>query len=137
MTFMRYDLTQLVSLNHLLRRIDQTVSFKMIAQRYRELVKQTGRKGYGVEVGIKSLYLQFHYDLPDRGMEERLRDDMAFRWFCGLNLEEETPDHTYFCRIRQVLGTKRIGEIFSRIVQKAKDKGTQTYLPASRNGFCG
>ena len=77
----------------------------------------------GLAVGIQCLFLQFYYDLSDREMENRLRDDLAFRWFCGIGLEEETPDHTFFCRIRKDLGTKRIGQAFKNIMQKSEEKG--------------
>ena len=74
-------------------------------------------------MGIKCLFLQFFYDLSDREMENRLRDDLAFRWFCGISLEEETPDHTFFCRIRTILGARRVGPVFKNIMQKAQEKG--------------
>ena len=66
---------------------------------------------------IKSLFLQFYYDLSDRELENRLRDDLAFRWFCNISLDNETPDHTFFSRIRTTLGTKRIGQVFKNIMQ--------------------
>ena len=56
-------------------------------------------------------------------MENRLRYDLAFRWFCGISLEEETPDHTFFCRIRTILGARRVGQVFKNIMQKAEEKG--------------
>lgn len=123
MTIMKYDLDKLVRKDHVLRKIEQTVSFNKISRNYADLEKDTGRKGYGVEAGIRSLFLQFYYDLSDRQLEERLRDDLALRWFCGFTLDDETPDHSYFCRIRTCLGTERIGKIFEAINRKAEDKG--------------
>lgn len=121
--FMKYDLEKLVSGNHPLRKVLSIISFDGIAEGFKELLKDTGRKGYGVVFGIKCLFLQFFYDLSDRQMEERLRHDMAFRWFCGLTIEEETPDHSYFGRMRSILGTERIAVIFRAINEKAKSKG--------------
>ena len=120
MTFMRYDLEELVRENHVLRKINTLINFKILARNHKNLATTVGRKGYGVEVGIRSLLLQFYYDLSDRQLEERLTDDIAFRWFCGFNLDEATADHTYFCRIRKALGTKGIGDIFKRIVTESK-----------------
>ena len=64
--------------------------------RLKDLEKQLGRSGYGLDVGLKCMYLQFHYDLSDREMEQRLRFDIAFKWFCGFTAFETTPDHSYF-----------------------------------------
>lgn len=123
MTIFKYDLDALVRENHELRKADKAVSFQKISRKYIELKKETGRKGYGVEVGIKCLFLQFYYDLSDRQLEDRLRDDIGFRWFCRMDLNEQTPDHTFFSRIRKALGTKRIGQVFKNIKQKAEEKG--------------
>lgn len=48
---------------------------------------------------------------------------MSFRWFCGMSLDEQTPEHTFFARIRKAVGTKRIGQVFKNIMQKAEEKG--------------
>ena len=122
MTVMSYDLNALVRAGHELRKIDATVSFEKIARKYIELKTTVGRRGYGLVVGIKCLFLQFYYDLSDRELETRLRDDIAFRWFCGLTLDDQTPDHTFLCRIRTVLGARRVGQVFKNIVQKAQEK---------------
>lgn len=123
MTFLKYDLDLLVRPDHKLRRVNDLVSFIIISKRFSNLAKKLGRNGYGIEIGIKCLFLQFFYDLSDRQLEERLCDDISFRWFCGFTIKEKTPDHTYFCRIRNLLGTKNIGRIFHIINKKAKRNG--------------
>ena len=91
--------------------------------RLKDLEKQLGRSGYGLDVGLKCMYLQFHYDLSDREMEQRLRFDIAFKWFCGFTAFETTPDHSYFGRYRKLVGTKRIGKVFKGIVNRCKEQG--------------
>jgi len=58
-----------------------------------------------------------------RELEAQLRDSIALRWFCGLTIDDDTPDHTYFCRTRKVLGTDRIAKILFKINRQAKKKG--------------
>jgi transposase, IS5 family len=123
MLIFNYDLEKIVRKDHELRKIAQTVDFLKIARKFVELKTTVGRRGYGLDVGIKCVFLQFFYDLSDREMENRLRDDLAFRWFCGMPLDDETPDHTFFCRVRDVLGARRMGQAFKNIVQKAEEKG--------------
>lgn len=118
----QYDLEKIISKEHYLRKVQMVVDFGKISRKYLELRTTVGRQGYGLEVGIKCLFLQFSYDLSDRGLEDRLRHDMAFRWFCGISLDGQTPDHTFFTRIRKTLGTKRIGQVFKNIMQKAEEK---------------
>lgn len=123
MTFIKYDLETLVRQNHVLRKVNEIIFFKEIANQFKDLEIGAGRDGYGLEVGIKTIFLQFFYDLSDREMEWNLSDDMAFRWFCCFSIEEKTPDHSFFGRIRKLLGTKRIGQIFELINKKASKQG--------------
>lgn len=123
MLIFTYDLEKIISLDHELRKVAKVVDFVKIARKFTELASTLGRRGYGLDVGIKCLFLQFFYDLSDRELESRLRHDMAFRWFCGMKLDEATPDHTFFCRVRQILGARRIGQAFKNIMQKAEEKG--------------
>ncbi len=123
MTIFKYDLNVIVRTDHELRKVSAVVDFGKIARKYVELKTVLGRKGYGLGVGIQCLFLQFYYDLSDREMENRLRDDLAFRWFCGIGLDNETPDHTFFSRIRTTLGARRVGQVFKNISQKAEEKG--------------
>lgn len=123
MTFMRYELEDLVCPDHRLRKIKEVIDFGVISKSFSDFEKQTGRKGYGVERGLESLFLQFYYDLSDREFEERIRDDMSFRWFCGFELKEQTPDHSFMSRFRKTLGTKRVGKLFNMIVKSSEAAG--------------
>ena len=60
----------------------------------------TGRPPYAAGVMIRALYLQMLYGLSDPGLEEALADKLSFRRFCGLGLDEATPDETTICRFR-------------------------------------
>ena len=123
MAFYDIDLKERIVGKHELWDIETLVGFSSLVYRLKDLETSVGRQGYGAEVGLRCLYLQFHYDLSDRELEKRLRFDQAFKWFCGFTAFQETPDHTYFCRFRKAVGTKRIGQIFKAIVKKSKKAG--------------
>jgi len=121
MAFLDMDLTEQVK-GHKLCKIQETVDLSSLVYRLKDLETDIGRHGYGLDVGLKALFLQFFYDLSDRQLEERLRYDLGFKWFCGFTAFEQTPDHSYFGRFRERVGTKRIGKLFKAIVNKAKEK---------------
>ena len=123
MSFCNYDLDKIVELDNELRRVDDIISFFELADEHRDLSNGLGRNGYGIETALRCLFIQFYYDLSDRQLEKRMRYDISFRWFCSFELSEETPDHTYFCRMRKTFGTRRIGQIFQAINIKAKESG--------------
>ena len=135
MLFLNYDLERIVRQDHPLREVARVVDFRHVAATFWKLLKTMGRRGYGLDIGIKCLFLQFWYDLSDRQLEERLKDDNGFRWFCGFGLEDQTPDHTYFGRIRTLLGAEKIGKIFRLIMDQTKEKkilrGVFTFVDAT------
>lgn len=63
----------------------------------------TGRPPYRALAMVRALLLQQWYGLSDPGLEEALSDRVSFRRFCGLALEEPTPDETTLCRFRLAL----------------------------------
>ena len=122
MSILDIDLNEQVKGTHELYDINKTVDLNSLLYRLKDLEKEMGRNGYGIDVGLRCLFLQFLYDLSDRQAEKELRFNIAYRWFCGFTAHEQTPDHSFFCRFRNLVGTNRIGKIFKSIVNKAKEK---------------
>ena len=50
---------------------------------------------------FKIVLLQQWYGLSDPSAEEAVRDRLSFRRFCGIPLDEGTPDHSSIWRFRQ------------------------------------
>ncbi len=121
MTFYDIDIKNQVGGQHELWEIERIIGFSSLCYRLKDLATGVGRNVFGIDVGIRALYLQFHYDLSDRELEKRVRFDIAFRWFCGFTAFEQTPDPTFFCRFRKWVGTKRIGLLFKAIVNRSKE----------------
>ncbi len=62
-----------------------------------------GAPAYPPLTMFKIVLLQQWYGLSDPGAEEAVRDRLSFRRFCGVPLDEETPDHASIWRCRQRL----------------------------------
>lgn len=71
---------------------------------------ETGRPPYRALAMFRALLLQQWYGLSDPGLEEALGDRVSFRRFCGLALDERTPDQTTICRFRNDLKAAGLGE---------------------------
>ena len=83
MAFQDFDLAEQVKGNHELWDINETVNLTSLLYRLKDLEKEVGRQGYGLDVGLRCLFLQFLYDRSDRQMERDLRFNIAYKWFCG------------------------------------------------------
>jgi transposase, IS5 family len=69
-----------------------------------------GRPSYPALAMFKALLLAQWYQLSDPALEEALADRISFRRFCGFALDVTTPDETTFCRFRQALAERQLGE---------------------------
>ena len=108
--------------NHALWDINETVNLTSLLYLLKDLGKEVGRHEYGLDVGLRCLFLQFLYDRSDRQMERDLRFNIAYKWVCGFTAFEKTPDPSFFGRFRKQVSTQRIGKIFKAIVNKEKEK---------------
>jgi len=54
---------------------------------------------------------------------EEVHLNIAYRWFCRLNLEDEVPDHSSLTRIRDRFGVEIYESIFKRLISKLQEKG--------------
>ncbi|MDF1498607.1 MAG: transposase [Patescibacteria group bacterium] len=95
--------------------MNEIIDFIDLIISYRKLYNDVGAKGISVVKGFKALLIQFWEDYSDREMEKVLEENVAVKWFCGFELLEQTPDHTYFCKLRKRLGTKNIANLFNNI----------------------
>jgi IS5 family transposase len=75
-------------------------------------------------VGLfKILLLQFLYDISDRRIMEEVYLQMGFKWFCGLEPDEEPPHPMTLTYFRSRLGVERFARIHNRIVALARESG--------------
>lgn len=85
---------------------------------------EAGRPPYRPLVMVRALLLQQWYGLSDPGLEEALSDRVSFRRFCGLGLDEPTPDETTLCRFRNALKDVGRGEaLFAEVARQLDEAG--------------
>lgn len=116
-------LEKLVKSDDPFRKICELVNFHEIVSPYYNLYSKTGTKGIDIVKGFKCLLIQFWEDYSDRQMEKALQHNVAVKWFCGFELLAETPDHSYFGKLRKRLGTNNVANIFNKVNDVLRDKG--------------
>ncbi|XOD67367.1 MAG: transposase [Flavobacteriales bacterium Tduv] len=62
------------------------------------------------------------YDLSDVGTEELVKESLSFMRFCGVRLEDQTPDHTTLCRVRNKIVAKKAYELLLKKINKQLEK---------------
>lgn len=119
------ELYHLIPENHLLRRIHEVVDFSFI----HELVQSSYCRYYGrpanePELLFRLLFLQILYGLSDERMVQEAQVNLAYKWFVGLNPEENIPDSSQLSRFRNHrLGASEIDDLLKVIVKQCIEKG--------------
>jgi transposase len=123
-TYVRLE--ELVPKDHILRAIDRWIDFSCIEQKTRELYSSTGRPSVDPEVLIRMLVVGYLYGITsERRLCQEVQLNLAYRWFCGLRLEDRVPEHSTFTKNRY----GRFGEsglfraLFEEIVRQAVAHG--------------
>ena len=106
---------RIVGADHPFRRLNKILNFDSLIASFESCYSCVGTEGLPIEAGFKALLVQFWEDYSDREMEKCLRENMAVRWFCGFGLTDETPDHSYFGKLRKRIGTKKLADAFNEV----------------------
>ena len=105
------------------RKLEKIIDFDELTEPLRQCYSDLGSDGIDVAKGFKALLVQFWEDYSDREMEKALRYNIAIRWFAGFSLTEDTPDHSYFGKLRKRIGPSKLADIFNRINTILKQYG--------------
>ena len=120
------DIDFMIPEAHLLRRIKNCVNFDFIYEKAAPYYSPIGRKSIVPVVLIKMLLIGYLYGIKlERRLEEEVSLNLAYRWFCGIDLMHKVPDHSTFSQNRrrrfQEAGIFR--EIFNETVLKCIEFG--------------
>lgn len=87
--------------------INQLLDWKSIStiidKDYRKGKSATGTPSYDGLLLFKMCLLQSWYGLSDYEVEDRINDSISFSYFCGLNIDQVSPDHSTLSRFRTAL----------------------------------
>jgi len=98
--------------------------FKQLSPRFDQLYSRVGRPSIAPERLLRALLLQLLYSVrSERMLMEQLSYNMLFRWFVGLNMDDEVWNATTFSKNRERLLRGEIAEeFFSAVLDLARKK---------------
>ncbi len=97
--FYEFSLEDHVPQDHLLRSIDPFVDLDDIRQYIAEFYSHTGRPSIDPKLLIRMLLVGYCFGIrSERRLCEEVHLNLAYRWFCRLDLNERIPDHCVFQR---------------------------------------
>jgi transposase len=116
------QLEQMIPPDHILRRIRAVIDFSFIDQLTAPLYSATGRPSVDPQVLVRMMVVGYLYGITsERRLCQEVHLNLAYRWFCGLGLEDRVPDHSTFSKNRHGRFAARplFREMFYEVVRQA------------------
>lgn len=99
--FYEFSLEDHVPQGHLPRSIDRFVDLSSIRGYLADFYSHTGRPSVDLELLIRMLLVGYCLGIrSERRLCEEVHLNLAYRWFCRLDLSDRAPDHSTFSKNR-------------------------------------
>ena len=143
MSMLILDIEELIPGNHLLRQINQLVSFDFIYDLAAPYYPANGRPSVDPVSMFKMLLVGYLYGVKsERRLVQEVQLNIVYRWFCGFELTDTIPDHSTFSktRLRKWNESRLFQEVFCEMIRRCVKSGLVdgkelaadgTYLPAN------
>ena len=115
--FYEFDLDDMVPGDHLLRRIDAALDLSWLRGEMKPHYSHLGCPSICPELMVRMLLVGYCYSIrSERRLCQEVKVNLAYRWFCGLGLEDKVPHHSSFSVNRH--GRFRESDILRKIFEE-------------------
>ncbi|MEM5478141.1 transposase, partial [Pacificibacter sp. AS14] len=124
--FYEFSLEDHVPTGHLLRSIDRFVDLSSIRAHLADFYSHTGRPSVDPELLIRMLLVGYCFGIrSERRLCEEVHLNLAYRWFCRLDLTDRIPDHSTFSKNRhgRFRESDLLRQVFEMTVARCMQEG--------------
>jgi transposase len=115
--FYSFNLDEVVPDDHLVREIAAVLDLSWVHAELAPHYSHTGRPSIDPVLMIRMLIVGYVFAIrSERALCRDVRVNLAYRWFCGLGIEDKIPDHSAFSRARNE--RFRDSTIFRRVFER-------------------
>ena len=112
-----FNLEEVVPEDHLVRAIAAVLDLSWVYGELAPYYSRLGRPSLDPALMIRMLIVGYVFAIrSERALCRDVRVNLAYRWFCGLSLEDKIPDHSAFSRARNE--RFRDSDIFRRVFER-------------------
>src|ERR1700686_4918013 len=118
--FYSFEVHKVVPPDHLGRQIDGVLDLGWVRAELAPHYSQTGRPSIDPVLMIRMLIVGYVFGLrSERLLCREVKVNLAYRWFCGLGIEDKIPDHSAFSRARneRFRDSDIFRSVFERVVE--------------------
>ena len=124
--FYSFRIEDHVPQDHLLRSVDRFVDLTGIREHLKPFYSSTGRPSVDPELMIRMLLIGYCMGIrSERRLCEEVHLNLAYRWFCRLDLDGSVPDHSTFSKNRhgRFRDSDLLRKLFEMTVERCMREG--------------
>ncbi len=124
--FYEFSLEDHVPQDHLLRSIERFVDLTDVRAHLADFYSHTGRPSVDPELLIRMLLVGYCFGIrSERRLCEEVHLNLAYRWFCHLDLSDRVPDHSTFSKNRHARfrDSELLRHLFEMTVARCIEEG--------------
>jgi len=124
--FYSFNLDDHIPRNHLLRGIDRFFDLGELRTHLAPFYSCTGRPSIDPELMMRMLIVGYCFGIrSERRLCEEVHLNLAYRWFCRLDLEEQVPDHSTFTKNRhgRFRESDAFRHVFESVLRRCMNEG--------------
>jgi transposase len=115
--FYSFNLDEIVPDDHLVRAIADVLDLSWVRAELAPHYSQIGRPSIDPLLMIRMLIIGYVFAVrSERALCREVQLNLAYRWFCGLGIEDKLPDHSAFSRARN--DRFRESDIFRQVFER-------------------
>ena len=124
--FYEFNLEHHISINHVLRKIDRFIDLSDMRAVLAPYYSETGRPSIDPELMIRMLLVGYIMGIrSERRLCEEVHLNLAYHWFCRLDLNDTIPDHSTFSknRHRRFCESDLLRHLFNKVLARCIKEG--------------
>src|SRR5271165_6602190 len=118
--FYSFNLDEAVPDDHLVRKIAAVLDLSWVHAELASHYSPIGRPSIDPVLMIRMLIIGYVFAIrSERALCREVKVNLAYRWFCGLSIEDKVPDHSVFSRARneRFRESDIFRQVFERVVE--------------------
>jgi transposase len=118
--FYSFRLDEAVPIDHPVRQIAGVLDLRWVYSELAPFYPNVGRPSIDPVLMIRMLIIGYVFAIrSERALCRDVQVNLAYRWFCGLSIEDKVPDHSAFSRVRheRFRESDLLRRVFERVVE--------------------
>ena len=124
--FYDFSIEEHIPSDHILRAVDGVIDLSGVRQHLSEFYSNTGRPSIDPELMMRMLLVGYIMGVrSERRLCDEVHLNLAYRWFCKLDLTDPIPDHSTFSKNRhgRFRDSEVLRHVFETVVAQCIDAG--------------